>query len=331
MLKIYNLKDKTKYIDEVALLTQKEWGQKDLSKKEIEQKVENKILKIKSNFSDPNYCKLILLDNDILVGFISIFGADGEERTDLSPWYATMYVKEEYRGKGYSKILNNAIIAEAKKRKISRLYLKTELENYYEKFGAKFLEVLSTGEKLYCFDIPVNRISIIGGSGSGKSTLANILSKELDIPAIHLDSINYNANWVEIDKNERDKIISSKANEERWIIDGNYNKTLKERLNRADLIIWLDYSTFAHLKGVCKRIIKNYNKEKPDIPGCKERLNFTFLKYVITYNKKKRPIVKELLKDIPDEKLLIFKRQKDLNKWIKNYYTQSKNVLDYIK
>lgn len=163
MLKIYNLKDKTKYIDEVALLTQKEWGQKDLSKKEIEQKVENKILKIKSNFSDPNYCKLILLDNDILVGFISIFGADGEERTDLSPWYATMYVKEEYRGKGYSKILNNAIIAEAKKRKISRLYLKTELENYYEKFGAKFLEVLSTGEKLYCFDIPVNRISIIGG------------------------------------------------------------------------------------------------------------------------------------------------------------------------
>lgn len=331
MLKIYNLKDKTKYIDEVALLTQKEWGQKDLSKKEIEQKVENKILKIKSNFSDPNYCKLILLDNDILVGFISIFGADGEERTDLSPWYATMYVKEEYRGKGYSKILNNAIIAEAKKRKISRLYLKTELENYYEKFGAKFLEVLSTGEKLYCFDIPVNRISIIGGSGSGKTTLANILSKELDIPAIHLDSINYNANWVEIDKNERDKIISSIANEERWIIDGNYNKTLKERLNRADIIIWLDYSTFAHLKGVCKRIIKNYNKELPDIPGCKERINFTFLKHVITYNKKKRPKVKELLKDIPDEKLLIFKRQKDLNKWIKNYYTQSKNVLDYIK
>lgn len=57
-----------------------------------------------------------------------------------------------------------------------------------------------------------------------------------------MDSINYNANWVEIDKNERDKIISSKANEERWIIDGNYNKTLKARLNRADLIIWLDYS-----------------------------------------------------------------------------------------
>ncbi len=331
MLKIYDLRDKPKYIEEVAILTQKQWGQKDLLKDEFELKVKNKILKIKSDFKKANYCKLILLDDDELIGFISIFPTDGEERTDLSPWYATMYVKKRYRGKGYSKILNNAILAEARKRNISKLYLKTDLENYYEKFGAKFLEVLSNGEKLYYIDILTNRISIIGGSGSGKSTLANILSNELNIPAIHLDSINYNANWVEIDKNKRDAIISSKANEERWIIDGNYNKTLKERLDKADLIIWLDYSTVAHLKGVCKRIFKNYNKEKPDIPGCKERIDFTFLRYVVTYNKRKRPKVLELLKNIPDEKILRFKRQKDLNKWLKRYYTHSKNILDYIK
>ena len=330
MLKIYNLKDKPRYIEEVAMLTQKEWGQKDLSKKEFEQKVKNKIIKIKSYFNKYNYCKLILLDNDILVGFISIFLTDGEERKDLSPWYATMYVKEKYRGRGYSKILNNAILAEARKRNISRLYLKTDLENYYEKFGAKFLEVLSNGEKLYCFNIFINRISVIGGSGSGKSTLTNVLSKELNIPAVHLDSINYNANWIEIDKNERDSIISLKADEQRWIIDGNYNKTLKERLDRADLIIWLDYSSFAHLKGVIKRIVKNYNKEKPDIPGCKERFDFTFIKYVATYNRKKRPKVVELIKNIPNEKLLVFKKQKDLNKWLESF-THNKNILDYIK
>ncbi len=46
MLKIYNLKDKPRYIEEVAMLTQKEWGQKDLSKEEFEQKVKNKIFKI---------------------------------------------------------------------------------------------------------------------------------------------------------------------------------------------------------------------------------------------------------------------------------------------
>lgn len=71
----------------------------------------------------------------------------------MSPWYATMYVKEEYRGKGHSKILNNAILNEARRKGIQRLYLKTDLENYYEKFGAKYIEKLSNGEKLYCIDL----------------------------------------------------------------------------------------------------------------------------------------------------------------------------------
>ena len=164
----------------------------------------------------------------------------------------------------------------------------------------------------------LNRISIIGGSGSGKSTLTNILSKHLNLPAIHLDSINYKPNWIQVDKNERDDIISSKANEDKWIIDGNYNNTLKERLERADLIIWLDYSSFTQLKGVFKRVVKNYNKEKPDVPGCKERMNLKFFKYVLTYNRKKRPKVIELLNDIPKEKILRFTKQKDLNKWLSN-------------
>lgn len=74
-----------------------------------------------------------------------------------------------------------------------------------------------------------NRISIVGGSGSGKSTLCDILSEKFSLPAVHLDSINFKPNWIEIDKNERDKIISAKALEDKWIIDGNYTKTLKLR------------------------------------------------------------------------------------------------------
>lgn len=319
MLKIYDLKEQPNYIEEISILTQKEWGEKNLSQKEINLRVKQKISKIKSNLNNFNYCKLVLLEDNILIGFISIFPNDGEERQDLSPWYTTMYVKKEYRGKGYSKILNDAIIAEARKRNFKKLYLKSYLENYYEKFGAKYIETLKNGEKLYYIDIPTNRISIIGGSGSGKSTLATILSKELDIPAIHLDAINYNANWVEIDRTKRDSIIEAKAKEERWIIDGNYNKTLKERLNNADLIIWLDYSSFAHLKGVLKRIIKNYNKEKAELPGCKERFNLTFIKYVISYNKKKRPEVQKMVNEYSDNKILIFRKQKDLNTWLKKF------------
>ena len=112
MLKIYNIKEKQEFLREVAELTQKEWGSKTNSKKMFEEKINNKISKIINNFDNPLYCKLILLDNDILIGFISIFPTDGEERKDLSPWYSTMYVKREFRGKGYSKILNDAILEE---------------------------------------------------------------------------------------------------------------------------------------------------------------------------------------------------------------------------
>ena len=113
MLKIYNLKDKQEYIKEISILTQKEWGARNLSLNEFENKITKKINKIRQLFNDEYYCKLILLDDNTLIGFISIFLNDGNERKDLSPWYATMYVKEEYRGKGYSKILNDAILKEA--------------------------------------------------------------------------------------------------------------------------------------------------------------------------------------------------------------------------
>ena len=153
MLKIYNIKDKLEYIKEIAILTQEEWGEKGLSTDQFDNKVNKKIEKIKSNLDNKLYCKLILLDDDKLVGFISMFPYDGEERKELTPWYATMYVKKEYRKNGYSKILNDAILKEAKNRGFSKIYLKSELKNYYEKFGAKYIDTLNNGEKLYYIEL----------------------------------------------------------------------------------------------------------------------------------------------------------------------------------
>ncbi len=153
VLKIYNIKDKQEYLREVAELTQKEWGSITTSEEAFNDKVNKKVEKMISKLADKDYCKIILLDGDVLVGFISIFPHDGDEREDLSPWYATMFVKEAYRGKGYSKILNDAILEEARKRKFKKIYLKSKLENYYEKFGARYMETLKNGEKLYYIDL----------------------------------------------------------------------------------------------------------------------------------------------------------------------------------
>lgn len=151
MLKIYNIKEKQEYIKEIAILTQKEWGSDSKTQQEFDEKVNKKISKIINNLDNKDYCKLILLDDDKLVGFISIFPSDGEERKDLTPWYATMYVKKEYRKKGYSKLLNDSILEEARKRGYKKIYLKTDLQNYYEKFGAIYIENLKKWRKIILY------------------------------------------------------------------------------------------------------------------------------------------------------------------------------------
>ena len=150
-MKIYDLKDKLEYLDEVANLEYEEWA--DNKEKNKKERIENKKEKICSAFNDKSFCKLVLIDNNDLIGFISIFPKDCEEERELTPWYATMYVKDKYRNNGYSRILNDAILKEAKNRGFSTIYLKTDLKNYYEKFGAIFIKKLKSGENLYKFEI----------------------------------------------------------------------------------------------------------------------------------------------------------------------------------
>ena len=150
-MKIYNLKDKIEYLDEVTSLEYEEWA--DNKEENKQERIERKKAKICNSFDNKSFCKLILVDNNNLIGFISIFPEDCEEEKKLTPWYATMYVKEEYRNNGYSRILNDAILKEAKNRGFSAVYLKTDLENYYEKFGAIFIKKLKAGEYLYKFEL----------------------------------------------------------------------------------------------------------------------------------------------------------------------------------
>ena len=150
-MQIYNLKNKLEYLDEVVKLEYEEWADnKDNNKIERLKRKKDKIYKM---FENKSFCKLILIDQNELIGFISLFPNDCGEEKDLTPWYATMYVKKKFRKNGYSRILNEAILNEAKNRGFSILYLKTDLNNYYEKFGAMYIKKLKSGESLYKFEL----------------------------------------------------------------------------------------------------------------------------------------------------------------------------------
>lgn len=150
-MEIYNLQSKLEYVDEVAKLEYEEWANNKEQNKQT--RIERKKEKIRKMFSNKSFCKLILVNNEELIGFISLFPNDCQEERNLTPWYATMYVKKEYRKKEYSRILNEAILDEAKNRGFKTVYLKTNLKNYYEKFGAVFIKKLKCNENLYKIEL----------------------------------------------------------------------------------------------------------------------------------------------------------------------------------
>jgi adenylate kinase family enzyme len=84
------------------------------------------------------------------------------------------------------------------------------------------------------------KIAILGYSGSGKSTLAKKLGAQFDIPVLYLDTVQFEANWIERDRGEALALVSAFMRRESWVIDGNYESLMQnERLMLADYILFL--------------------------------------------------------------------------------------------
>lgn len=163
----------------------------------------------------------------------------------------------------------------------------------------------------------MERIILIGCGGAGKSTLAQQLGEKLDIPVVHLDKLFWHPGWVESSKEEIDEKIRIEMEKPRWIMDGNYNRTLPERLKRCDTVIYLDFSRFACLMGVAKRVITTYGKVRPDMgEGCPERIDLDFFKWVWNFNKNKREGYYKLLNETQGVETIVLKNRRAVKKFL---------------
>ena len=142
----------------------------------------------------------------------------------------------------------------------------------------------------------MQKIIIIGSPGSGKSRLSKILGEKLNLPVIHLDQLFWKENWVRVsDEVFRERLICE-LEKDKWILDGNFAKTLKLRLKYSDHVVFMNYPSWLCVLRVLKRVITNKGKTRPDMTeGCPERLDIEFLKYVKNFKKLR---LEQIKKDI---------------------------------
>ncbi|MCK7613497.1 adenylate kinase [Roseibium sediminicola] len=131
----------------------------------------------------------------------------------------------------------------------------------------------------------MKRVLIAGSPGSGKSRAARTLGDLTGLPVIHLDSHYWQPGWQRPSKETWRATIQELIARPRWIMDGNYASTLDLRLQAADTLIYLDFTTLTCAARVAKRTFLGHGKSRDgELPeGCLERVDWPFFRFVLNY------------------------------------------------
>ena len=167
------------------------------------------------------------------------------------------------------------------------------------------------------------KISIIGYSGSGKSTLAKELGYFYNCPVLYLDTIQFEANWK-----EREEVIAQNMvkvfldNNDRWVIDGNYTKLLRERrLEEADMIIFMNFSRLTCLYQAYNRYRRYKGKTRESMAAdCSEKFDYEFIKWILLdgRSKEKKKQYAETIKKFR-QKIVILRSRKEAELFLREY------------
>ncbi len=159
----------------------------------------------------------------------------------------------------------------------------------------------------------MNRIIVIGSPGSGKSVFSRKLGEVTGLPVIHLDNLWWKPDRTTVTREEFDEKLAAVLKEDRWIIDGDYRRTLEVRMKRCDTVIFLDYPLEVCLQGISERILA----PREDLPWVEEEIDPELLQRVRDYRQERRPKVRELLAKYREKQIVILKSRQEADRWLK--------------
>ena len=170
----------------------------------------------------------------------------------------------------------------------------------------------------------MNKVCIVGCGGSGKSTFAGKLGKITGIPVYYLDVYFWNAGWVERNREEWNSIVRGLLKNDKWIIDGNFERTQDIRFADADTIIYLDLPRYKCLMNVLKRRFIYRNKKRPDMAeGCYEGFDFSFYKWIWKFKKTDGKKTTDRFERLKREKdIIVLKNYREMEEYLERLYTK---------
>ena len=148
----------------------------------------------------------------------------------------------------------------------------------------------------------MKKVIVIGCPGSGKTTFAERLRDRSGLPLFYLDAIWHKPDKTHIPREEFDARLGEILEQDAWIIDGNYSRTLERRMAACDTVFFFDLPTEDCLAGVLSRI----GRIRPEMPWVETELEPSFRAEIESFRETQRPQILALLERYRDKRCIAF-------------------------